>query len=211
VEHRVGHPARLADYPLSAPRHEWFSSPGASFHTLDHAAQRGKDEIMALRIFGDDASGFALHDEHDTPIGWIRGRTLGFRLFNTLDDAMQGARVAYEAAASWAARMGVSRPLAAIGDADLTLVHDGAYEWVASGLTPVARLLRPRADVILDDGQYGIELVIPQGIGAVAAIGGAQVIHSALMRRLPGVVVQGAQESDDGTYSNDKTASLAEA
>lgn len=165
---------------------------------------------MALRIFGDDASGFALHDAHDTPIGWIRGRTLGFRLFNTLNDAKEGARVAYDAAASWTARVGVTRPFTPIGDGDLTLIHDGAYEWFASDLTPVARLLRPRADVILDGGRYGIELIIPQGIGAVAAMGGAQVIHSALVRQLPREV-QGAQEGDDGTYSDDKTATLAEA
>lgn len=180
---------------------------------------------MALRVFGDDAASFSLRDENDVEIGWIEGRALGFRCFADLDDAMAAARVAYETLVSWSARLGASRANVQIGDAELQVVNDGAYEWFASDRIPVARLLRPRADVALDRGLYGIELVIPQGIGAVAAIGGAQVIHSALVRQLPDVLAHAnanqhatqqvsrviSQESNSDTYANDNATDLAQA
>lgn len=161
---------------------------------------------MALRVFGDDASGFTLHDSNEVQIGWIEGRALGFRCFAHLEDARVAARVAYDTITSWSARVGTSAAPVRIGDEPLQLVDDGAYEWFASDRVPVARFLRPRADLASDRGLCGIELVIPRGIGAVAAIGGAQVIYSALTRQLPGAIVHAAEEPDNGEFINDDNA-----
>lgn len=165
---------------------------------------------MALRVFGDDA-GFTLHDQHDAQVGWIEGRALGFRCFATLEDARAAARVAYETLASWSARTGAAAPPARIDNEPLHMVNDGAHEWFASGRVPVARLLRPRADVASDYGLHGIELVIPRGIGSVTAIGGAQIIHSALTRQLPDAVVHAAEELDNGELLDNDAAELAKA
>ncbi|HEV2642475.1 MAG TPA: hypothetical protein VGT98_07200 [Candidatus Elarobacter sp.] len=161
---------------------------------------------MPLRIFGDATSGFSLHDDNDVRIGWIDGRALGFRCFADLDAAAAGARVAYTALVSWSARLGGTQPLPDIGESELRLVNDGAYTWFASGQVPVARVLTPRADVARDHGLHAIELILPRGVGPVAAIGGAQAIYSALVRELRGAVVHPAapigQEADDETYAD---------
>jgi hypothetical protein len=139
---------------------------------------------MALKVFGDPAAGFTLHDEHENQIGWVRDRTIGFRCFPTVEHAAAGARIAYTTLATWSARLGATQAVTELGDGELRIVNDGAYTWFASEQIPVARLMRPRADIARDAGLHGIELVLPRGIGAVTAIGGAQVVYSALVREL---------------------------
>lgn len=141
---------------------------------------------MTLRVFGGETSSFSLHDENDVRIGWIRDRTLGFRCFDSVDEARGAARVAYDVMIAACTRMGVSLTASPVGNAPLRIVHDGASDWFTRAGMPIARLVSPRADARDEQlAKVGIELIVPRGIGPVASIGIAQAIHSALQRGRP--------------------------
>lgn len=146
---------------------------------------------MTLKVFGSESSYFSLHNENDVPIGWIRDRTLGFRCFDSVPEARAAARIAYDVMIAACARIGVSSMASPVGNAPLRIVHDGASEWFTNGGMPIARLLPARADAAGDPtASYGIELIVPRGVGPVASIGIAQAIHVALERGRPTVLAR---------------------
>jgi hypothetical protein len=112
-----------------------------------------------------------VEDEHEGRIGWINGRTIGFRGFATEADAREAAL---------SARQALDRTLRAHHPGweatevvldRLHLVHDGASEWFFDGRSAVARLLRPQRRAY--DASFGIELVLPfyssEGLAVAAA------------------------------------------
>lgn len=138
---------------------------------------------MGLRVFDDD-NGFILLNDSDVPVGWIRGRDLGFGYFGSEQESMIAARGGYDALAGWVARLGRSRPLPPLGTGKLRVTRDGDEAWITDRSNRVARLVRPVLPGAEPDDQLGIELQLPAGVGAVAAIGGAQVVYSAIVRAI---------------------------
>jgi hypothetical protein len=54
-------------------------------------------------------------------------------------------------------------------------VHDGAYEWIAVGAVPLARLHRPRGTAPPNDS-FAIELVLPSSTTNTSAVSAALAI-----------------------------------
>jgi hypothetical protein len=124
---------------------------------------------------GDDK--YNVEDSSGTKIGWISGRSIGFRGFVTEADAREGA-----VAARWALDRVLSQHCAEWPRNEPALdrirtVHDGAYEWFYDGTAPIARLLRPQRRAY--DGSFGIELVLPSSAGDGVSITAARSIASA--------------------------------
>jgi hypothetical protein len=119
-----------------------------------------------------------LEDAAGTQVGWINGRSIGFRGFRTEEDSRAAAAVAWQALDSALQRQysgsGNRRPALD----RLVLIHDGAYEWFSDGVAPVARLLRPHRRAY--DGTYGIELVLPTYANEGVAITAACAVASAV-------------------------------
>ncbi len=130
-----------------------------------------------LRVLSDGDDRYRLENDDDPHRGWIHGRAIGFRGFATEAEAMAGAVTAWRALDHVLRRQYPGWPEHRPALADLRLVHDGAYEWFADGVAPIARLIRPRRRAY--DSTFGIELVLPsyasEGvvITAAHAVGGA--------------------------------------
>ena len=111
-------------------------------------------------------------------IGWIHGHAIGLSglrddaealkwvpaLRRVLDDAL---RRQYP---------GRYRP---VGDlADLRLVHDGAYEWIAAGDIPIGRLHRPSSG--RSDGCLAVEFVLPSYATEAVTMACAEILATML-------------------------------
>jgi hypothetical protein len=124
---------------------------------------------------GDDK--YDVEDSSGTKIGWISGRSIGFRGFVTEADAREAAVVA-----RWALDRVLSQHCAEWPRHEAALdrirtVRDGAYEWFYDGTAPIARLLRPQRRAY--DGSFGIELVLPSSAGHGVTTAAARRIASA--------------------------------
>ena len=130
-----------------------------------------------LKILDQGDDKHDVEDSSGTKIGWISGRSVGFRGFVTETDARQGA------VAAWRALDLVLRQHCAGGPRHepaldrLRTVQDGAYEWFSDGTAPIARLLRPRRRAY--DGSFGVELVLPSSATEGVAIAAARSMASA--------------------------------
>jgi hypothetical protein len=131
--------------------------------------------MMTLRILGAGERAYRLLDDHDREVGRIRGHAIRFGGFTTEREAMAAAAVGGRALAT---TLAIGPQPAGRVPTDLRLVHDGAYEWIASGSAPLARLHRPRTDATA--GSFAIEYVLPQRTSDGTAISAAQVVHRAL-------------------------------
>jgi hypothetical protein len=79
----------------------------------------------------------------------------------------------------------------------LRLVHDGAYEWISDGMSPLARVLRPPADRAVAAG-LAIEFVLPSYASEGVAVAAAQLMSQRLrdhVRRAPAVTDAAAPTS----------------
>jgi hypothetical protein len=152
-----------------------------------------------LRILSDGDDRYRLENDDDVQIGWINGRAIGFRGFATEADAKEGAIAAWRALDLVLRRQYPGWPSYAPVLDELTLVHDGAYEWFADGTSPIARLVRPQRRAY--DLTFGIELVLPSYASEGVAITAAHAVGAALAAPEPPAVASaalGAMPSGDG-------------
>lgn len=116
----------------------------------------------------------------DERLGWIDGRTIGFRGFTSELDCRGALIQAYRAIdrsvpdsrQSWAWRDAVN--------AELRLVRDGAVERYEHAKTVVARLLRPHGRAF--DTSFGVEIELPASAGASHLL---QVAHAMAIAVVP--------------------------
>lgn len=90
---------------------------------------------------------YRILDRRGHVVGWIDANAVGFRGWTRDDDAIAAAAAAWEPLEATLRRHYFGRPLRLAPEGPLRLVHDGAYEWVSDGRTPIARLHRQAGSV----------------------------------------------------------------
>lgn len=132
-----------------------------------------------VKILSEGDGKHRVEDEHDQRIGWINGRTIGFRGFATEHDAREAAVSAREALDRMLRSQYPGWPRRETVVKRLRTVHDGAYEWFYDGQSAIARLLRPQRRAY--DPSFGIELVLPsfasEGLAVAAAYAATRAIE----------------------------------
>jgi hypothetical protein len=132
-----------------------------------------------LKILNDDGDNkHRIEDAAGTPIGWITGRTIGFRGFVTEDDARDATVAAWRALDRALRQQFAGWPRYEPNLDQLRTMHDGAYEWFYDGTAPIARLLRPQRRAY--DYSFGIELVLPSYASEGVAIAAAHSVATAV-------------------------------
>jgi hypothetical protein len=141
-----------------------------------------------LRFLGDGDGKYRLVNVGDQEVGWIRGRVIGFRGFDTEEDAVASAVAGAEALGAYLEQQTGRRHLPE-PSGPLRLVHDGAHEWVSDGRIPVARLNRPPTSAVgtsAGDASFAIEFVLPMAATEATAIHAAGRVHAAIVRAAAG-------------------------
>lgn len=134
-----------------------------------------------IRFLGDGDGKYRLVNAGDEEVGWIRGRVIGFRGFDSEEHAVAAAVVGAEALGAFLERQTGRRHLPEPAE-PLRLVHDGAHEWISDGRVPVARLSRPPTSAAGGDasGSFAIEFVLPMAATEATAIHAAGRVHAAI-------------------------------
>ena len=112
-----------------------------------------------LKILSDGDERYRVEDSAGIPIGWISGRTIGFRGFVTEDDARRATVAARHAFDKALAQQFTGWPCREPKLDELRTMRDGAYEVFHDANGAVARLLRPHRRA--HDSSFGIELALP--------------------------------------------------
>ena len=116
-------------------------------------------------------------------IGWIRDRTFGFGGLAS-DKAALGAAVDAWRSLEKALQRGYpGRAPRPVDESNVGLVQDGAYEWVADGFRPIARLLRPRTERNPEDS-FALEFLAPSYATQHVTIAAAQAVWEALSEHI---------------------------
>jgi hypothetical protein len=131
-----------------------------------------------LKILSDGDDKHRVENSTGVAIGWIAGRTIGFRGFVTVSDARDAAIAAWHALDRVLRQQFTGWPRYQPRLDQLRLAHDGAYEWFTDGTSPVARLLRPQRRAY--DHSFGIELVLPSFASEGVAIAAAHSVARAI-------------------------------
>lgn len=143
-----------------------------------------------LRIIQDGENRFRLESSAGLDLGWIRGRALGFRGLPSESAAIEAAIDASRALETTLLREFPGRTPHEVRPSRVRLVHDGAYEWVADGDRPLARILRPVGEPFPEES-FGIELQLPTyathhvGIACAYAVRRAIEHHQQLEEAAP--------------------------
>jgi hypothetical protein len=136
---------------------------------------------MSLSVIADGRGGFRL-DRQGEEVGWIEGRAVGFRGFETAKEARKAAGAAYGALRGWLARQRRVDLVPPSRRAVLNARRDAGVTWLTLGGVPIGRIVEPQERDPLGDGGYGFELDLPRLLQPVNAISAAQVIDAALAR-----------------------------
>jgi hypothetical protein len=161
------------------------------------------EEHDMLRILADGDGRLRLEDAAGAPVGWIHGRAIGFRGLETEQDAVRAAVAAWQALKSVVRRHYAGWPAYEPALDQLRLVHDGAYEWISDGQSPLARLHRPPADRA-PDGGLAIEFLLPSYASEGVAIAAAQVMS----QRLQDYVGRRPADSDTTAPSSSRVGTV---
>jgi hypothetical protein len=155
---------------------------------------------MSLSVIADGRVGFQLHREGEQ-VGWIEGRAIGFRGFESAKDAHQAASTAYGALRSWLARQ---RRTDLTPGSRRTVLHarrDHGVTWLTLGNVRIGRLIEPYHRDLISEGRYGFELDLPPLLQPVNAISAAQVIDAALARRAEARRLESLQAMSPESYA----------
>jgi hypothetical protein len=137
---------------------------------------------MSLSVIADGCGGFRVYRDGQQ-IGWVEGRAVGFRGFDSAKEARRAAGAAYSALRNWLARQRRIDLVLASRRAVLYSRRDGGITWLTLGGIPIGRIVEPHERHPIDQGGYGFELDLPPLPRPVNPISAAQVIDAALARR----------------------------
>lgn len=146
---------------------------------------------MSLSVIADGRSGFRLHRDGEY-IGWIEGRAIGFRGFESAEDARRAAGTAYGALRSWLARQRRTEIASGSRKAALQARRSEDVTWLTLGGSAIGRIVEPHERTPFGEGGYGFELDMPPLLRPVNTISAAQVIDAALARRAEALRLEAA-------------------
>jgi hypothetical protein len=133
---------------------------------------------MSLSIFEYGDGRFRLF-HGDREVGWVEDRAIGFAGFDSDDDAVRAATVAYDALSDWLARQRRQEAAPRRGRR-LRLRMEGGEHRLTLGDVAVGRLVAGPADDVVQGSSCGFELLLPPRIGAPLTV--AHVLDLALQR-----------------------------
>ena len=111
-------------------------------------------------------------------IGWIHGHAIGLSGLRNDSDALKWVPALRRVLDDALGRQYPDRYRPVADVADLRLVHDGAYEWIAAGDVPIGRLHRPSAD--RSDRCLTVEFVLPSYASEEVTIACAEMLATML-------------------------------
>ena len=127
---------------------------------------------------------YRLEDAGGAALGWIRGNSVGFCGMAS-EEAAIGAAVAARRALEAVLQRQYAEWLRYEPSAErLHFVHDGAYEWIADGVVPIARLHRPFSAASPDES-FAIELVLPSFATEHVTLAAVRAMARALRQLVP--------------------------
>lgn len=124
-----------------------------------------------------------LEDLAGRQIGWIRGHTFGFGGLASEKAALRAAVEAWRSLETTLQRGYPGRAPRPVNESNVGLVHDGAYEWVADGFRPIARLLRPCTGRNYEDS-FALEFLAPSYATQHVTIAAAQAVWEVLSEHI---------------------------
>ena len=131
------------------------------------------------RVLAEGEERHRVEDVDGTPVGWIHGRTIGFRGFDDEAHALRAAGVAWRALDRVLRREFAGWPRHEPAYDRLRLANDGTGEWVTDGQWTLARVLRydrtPRGAPPL-----ALEFQLPSYAREGVAVAAAQLMGVAL-------------------------------
>ena len=131
-----------------------------------------------IKVFADGENTHRLEDSSGQAIGWIRGRVIGFRGVRSEEEATVAVVAAHGPLETSLRQHFPGWPSHTPSLARTRIVMDGAYEWIADGSHPLARLHRPGQES--DRGLFALEFVLPSYASEGVAMSVAQVLGNAL-------------------------------
>lgn len=135
-------------------------------------------------------------------LGWIHGHAI--RLLGLRDDgeALSWAPLLRNALDEALMRHYPGRYRPAVPNGKLRFVHDGAYEWIAAGHVPIARVYRSASGGA--DGGVALEFVLPAYANEPSAIDCANVLVTMLHERIlsPSLRCETEETSHVGTAAS---------
>jgi len=128
-----------------------------------------------VMILEDGVNRHRLEDAEGKQVGSVRNGTIRLYGLTSKEDAIVAAMMVWETLDAALAREFPGRRRYRPVLRRLRVLHDGAYDWIADGLKPLARLLRVPMDRASDD-RWAIEFVLPSYASEGAAISTAPIM-----------------------------------
>lgn len=143
------------------------------------ARSQFKENVMFKVFIDGNDDRLRLENSAGRKIGWIRDRTFGFGGLASEKAALSAAVDAWRSLELALQRGYPGRSPRPVSESKVGLLHDGAYEWVADGFRPIARLLRPRTERNPEDS-FALEFLVPSYATQHVTIAAAQAVWDAL-------------------------------
>jgi hypothetical protein len=138
-----------------------------------------KENVMFKVFIDGNDDRLRLEDSAGRRIGWIRGHTIGFGGLASEKAALRAAVDGWRSLEKALQRGYPGRAPRPVNESNIALVHDGAYEWIADGLRPMARLLRPNTERNYEDS-FALEFLGPSYATQHVTIAAAQAMWEVL-------------------------------
>ena len=133
-----------------------------------------------------------LEDPAGRKIGWIRDHTLGFGGLTNENAALRAAVDAWRSLEKTLQRVYPGWVPRSVNESNVGLVHDGAYEWIADGSRPIARLLRPRTERNSEDS-FALEFLAPSYATQHVTIAAAHAVWEVLSEHIASATPEAAR------------------
>lgn len=132
-----------------------------------------------FRVLADAERRHRLEDADGTPVGWIDGRTVGFRFLASEEQTLVATAAAWQALEAVLHREFGGRPSPALAADRLRYAREGAAEWIRDGARTIARVRRHDGEPP-EPASFTIELELPSYAHEGTTIVAAQLVARAL-------------------------------
>lgn len=151
-----------------------------------------------------------LEDPAGNVIGWVRGHSFGLRGLPSEKAAVRAAVAAWQPLEETLQRGYPGRVPRPIRESNIEFVHDGAYEWIADGFRPIARLLRPNTDRNAADS-FALEFMVPSYATQHVTIAAAQAVWEVVAAHIAAAAAHALRQTAPQQQSTESRAFALEA